>query len=171
MIPEPLALQAAERIQQLERDLGRALTRIDELERAIDNALLERESHTETISALHDQVEAATQRGLLPVAGDWADLVAWVQGWLCPHIERQTGPRVRWCPRWQEHPEAAMRMQLLHNDYLTAMADPRYGMSGFVRASYDYHLPRLLDPAGPFAGCDPHSHEPPVTLPAGTPAP
>ena len=159
----------------------RAKTRIEELEAALSTAVSELESRDAEAQALHLQV-ARLRRAAADGAGAAApprpqvdgpppgpiieDVHEWVDTWLCQTVERSPSTTVRWCRRWPEHPEAVLRMGMLHAEYCRAMANPaQVGWGSWLRNSLDVWLPALLGPNGPFSACDPHHHEEPLFLP------
>lgn len=143
------------------------LQRIEALESALATAVEEYEQARDLAEQLQVMVAKMAARPPAPAAAAAAPgLDDWVHGWLCPHTERSTGTRYRWCVRWPEHPEALMRLETMHLDYARALRDPKLGLAAFLRNSLDHHLPRLMAADGPFAGCDRDRHEEPARLPA-----
>jgi hypothetical protein len=88
----------------------------------------------------------------------------WIDGWLMRTIERTTGGGLRWCSAWQQHPEAALRITLMHQDWNDCRANPALGINAFLRNSFDYHFDTLTSAIGPFAACRPARHEDPTFL-------
>ena len=84
----------------------------------------------------------------------------WVDDVLAHLVEIRTGAATRWCPRWQEHPEAVLRLTAIRADYDNCLANPQLGISGWLRTSVDHHLPKLTAGQGPFSGCTATDHEP-----------
>ena len=140
--------------------------RIEALESALAAAVEEYEQARDAAEQLQVVLAKMAARPVAPAVVDAPErLDDWVHDWLCPRTERATGTRYRWCPRWPEHPEALMRLETMHLDYVRALRDPKLGLAAFLRNSLDHHLPRLMAPDGPFAGCDRDRHEEPARLP------
>lgn len=139
---------------------------------ALDQALADLADMTDQRDALHAHLARRPRTSLAVGVGgqpDLAEVTAWVDTWLCTHLEVQLGSRNRWCRRWPEHPGALLYLTEMYTDYQRAMATPTLGMAAFLRNSLNYFRGYLLAPDGPFAGCDPHRHEPPVLLPTTAP--
>ena len=143
------------------------LTLQAELESAQDHAAalqdrLDLTEHTAqaggAAAATHEDPTSAEQS-----VGEWVDDV------LAHLVEIRTGAATRWCPRWQEHPEAVLRLTAIRADYDNCLANPQLGISGWLRTSVDHHLPKLTAGQGPFSGCTATDHEPPPTLPPSIP--
>ncbi len=128
---------------------------------ALDQALADLEDMTDQRDALHAQLARTRPPRVHEVA-------AWVDTWLCAHVEIQLGSRNRWCRQWREHPAAVMFLGQMYADYTRALTDPTLGMANFIRNSLNYFRGYLFAPDGPFASCDPDRHEPPTMLPAST---
>ena len=136
---------------------------------ALDQALADLQDMTDQRDALHAQLARTRpprRAPLTPPPGpDLDDVAAWVDTWLCTHVEVQLGSRNRWCRQWRQHPAAALYLGQMYADYSRALTDPKLGMANFIRNSLNYYRGYLFAPDGPFASCDPHRHEPPTMLP------
>jgi hypothetical protein len=98
-------------------------------------------------------------------------VLEFVERWLLPTYRRSTrGHNRTWCPHWWAHPEALSRLDSLWRAWEVLRLDPGIGISVWWRDHADHHLTILLDPDGPFKGCeDAHTnrgreqlpHEPP----------
>lgn len=181
--PDPRALLAAAgQVQALQDQLAQAQTAIAATEHALDQALEDlasERSQSETLrsrvarleraarAAEAQQIEAAraAARPTPTGPGSYPDLRTWVDQWLLRNIERDVAGQQRWCVHWHQHPEALWRLTALWQDYERSWSNPQSGITGFSRNSLAHHLPELLAPGGPFAGCSPEQHEPARRLP------
>jgi hypothetical protein len=93
----------------------------------------------------------------------------WAAGFFAPVYTRPIGGDLRWCPRWWEHAEAAIRLELLWRSWEAYRLRP-LGAVEWHRDVLDHQLPILLSDRGPFAACTPERHEPSQPLPV-TPTP
>ena len=141
----------------------------DTLLSALDQALADLQDMTDQRDALHAHLARVRLRPTVPDPAayqpDLADVQAWVDGWLCHHLEVALGSHNRWCRHWPEHPAAVLYLSQMYADFQRALSDPQLGMAAFLRNSLNYFRGYLLAPDGPFAGCDQHRHEPAVLLP------
>ena len=157
--------QARDKIEELERNLDTAM---EDLDSAVEEAAgahaqlarLKREATAQPNPAPDPEESIADQPGRV----QYPNLRAWVDGWLCTTIERAPSSTVRWCPQWQQHPEAVMRLGQVFADYTKFVSAPKMDWGNFLRNSLDVYLPAVLAPTGPFASCDPHNHEAPMFL-------
>ena len=148
-------------------------------EQAVLTLQAELESAQDHAAALQDRLDllehAAPAGGGSAATQDPAStqqsLAEWVDADLVRLIEIRTGAATRWCPRWQEHPEAVLRLTAIRTDYDNCLANAQLGISGWLRTSVDHHLPKLTAGQGPFSGCTATDHEPPPTLPASVAPP
>lgn len=170
----------------MRRRLAAALAERDDMEAGLLAALAERDSLQESLHAARSYVEALRAGAGSGSAGAGPggpagpdprprpparDVVVWVGTWLAPRMERAPGTRYRWCVRWHEHPEAVLVLTAMHEEFARSVADPRIGMSGFIRNSLHALGERLLAPGGPFSGCSPEMHEEAAVLPVLWPYP
>ena len=136
---------------------------------ALDQALADLADMTDQRDALHAHLARVRMRPVNPDPAsyqpDLDDVRVWVDGWLCGHLEVALGSHNRWCRNWPEHPAAVLYLSQMYADFQRALGDPQLGMAAFLRNSLNYFRGYLLAPDGPFAGCDPHRHEPAVLLP------
>lgn len=58
-----------------------------------------------------------------------------------------------WCPQWWRHPEAVLRLSALWNTYEYLQREETTGLSVWWLEHADCHMPKLLDPQGPFKYC------------------
>ena len=140
------------------------------LERATDDAYgsetgaAQAEHHRDAVVAALESVLAAGDDDALAeddAGGDgdlyFADVDAWVRGWLIPTWERRIdGQRAdgasgfRWSARWWDHPEAVFRLEALWRAWEALRLDAGTGMSVWLRDHADHHMPLLLSKYGPF---------------------
>ncbi len=105
-----------------------------------------------------------------PATPRFADLVSFVQHYLAPATDTRLGGPVVWCPRWWEHPAAAMRLKALWHSWEVLRLQPG-GTSTWWVQHYDPHMRALLDAdRGPFYRCH-KTHTPPQRLRTETPPP
>jgi hypothetical protein len=103
---------------------------------------------------------------LPPAVGDdrlYPSLTEWVTRWLVRSYRRSVKTQHRlWCPDVWEHPEAVLRLQAMWDTWEQGGATSEWWLAA------DLHMDRLLDPAGPFAGCTWQAHHrgalPPLPL-------
>lgn len=91
--------------------------------------------------------------------GEWVDLV------FRPTFSRPFGGDLRWCPRWQEHDEAVLRLEALWRAWEQLRLDPTMGMATWLRDHLDPQLAVLFSQRGPFARCTTDRHEVPPVIP------
>ena len=97
-------------------------------------------------------------------------MVSFVQHYLAPATDTRLGGPVVWCPRWWEHPGAAMRLKALWHSWEVLRLQPG-GTSTWWVQHYDPHMRALLDAdRGPFYRCH-KTHTPPQRLRTETPPP
>jgi hypothetical protein len=75
------------------------------------------------------------------------------------------GRSATWCPEWQRHSEAVVRLEALRRSWEHLRRDPTLGMSTWLRDHLDHHLPVLLAPDGPFRECTPGRRHNPSAQP------
>jgi hypothetical protein len=90
----------------------------------------------------------------------YGSLPEFVREFFVPMFRRdvKNNQSLNWCAKWWEHPEAIYRLESLWRSWEHLRLDPALGSSTWLRDHLDHHLPRLLDPAGPFKGCKPDEH-------------
>lgn len=99
------------------------------------------------------------------------DLNGFVELWFGGTLERRTSNTRRWCPRWDEHPEAVARLRVLHASWVqVAVSGDALTYSTWMLDHFDRHAAVLLSAEGPFAGCAAERHSPARPLPIA-PAP
>lgn len=75
---------------------------------------------------------------------------------LAPTYRRSLDGRHRtWCPQWWRHAEAITRLEALWRAWEHLRLDPALGISLWLRDHADPHMATLLNPDGPFKGCNP----------------
>ncbi len=109
-------------------------------------------------SGFHDSARGSEPTPLYP------SLDAWIEAFFAAVYTRPIGGDLRWCPRWYEHPEAAIRLELLWRSWEVYRLRP-LGAVEWHRDILDHQLPTLLSDRGPFAACTPDRHEPSTPLP------
>jgi hypothetical protein len=93
----------------------------------------------------------------------YADLQSWVTGYYCVVFARRLSATNRWCPRWNEHHEVAVRMEALWRTWEIARLHDETGIAEWLRAELDHHAPIIHASDGPFAGCVDGEHRSPTT--------
>jgi hypothetical protein len=94
----------------------------------------------------------------LPSEPMYESLDEWVREYFAPTFGRPLGGEHRWCGRWQEHAEAAGRLEALWRSWEVLRLDPGLGMATWFVNHLDPQLNRLLDRQGPFGQCSPDRH-------------
>lgn len=91
---------------------------------------------------------------------DLAVLRPWVAANISSWCERQMmsnarggGRGIRWCSRWDEHPEAISRLWVVRAVQLDAAQQGPVAVSQYLRDCFDHHLAVLTDANGPFHNC------------------
>lgn len=97
----------------------------------------------------------------------YADLESWVTGYYCVVFARRPSSVNRWCPRWYEHLEVAVRMEALWRTWEIARLRDELGIAEWLRAELDHHAPIIHAADGPFAGCVDGEHRSPTTYRTG----
>jgi hypothetical protein len=114
---------------------------------------------------------SAADRG--PAAARYADVHAFVTGYLCPRwarVVRDPDNAFRWCSRWWDHPVALDRLTALWQAHETLHTEGGTGPARWWREHADPTLTVLTDPRnGPFAGCGSGRHQLPPALPSDPP--
>lgn len=82
----------------------------------------------------------------------------WTAQFFAHVYTRPVGGDLRWCTRWYEHAEAAIRLELLWRSWEVYRHRP-LGAVEWHRDILDHQLPILLGDRGPFAACAPDRHE------------
>lgn len=86
---------------------------------------------------------------------------AWVEDYLSVIYWRRLGSRHIWCPCWWAHPEAFVRIEGMWRAWeQMRQDDAAMGISSWFTTVADPMMRELLDPDGPFKGCDPTRHRP-----------
>lgn len=111
---------------------------------------------------------------------DMAVLREWVRDNVSAWCERRVktkpaGPGVRWCARWDLHPEAITRLWGLRALQLEAAQEGPGAVLIYLREHFDHHLAILTSEEGPFHRCIPkhvpfHDPDHHGYLPTGTAA-
>jgi len=100
----------------------------------------------------------------------YADLESWVTDYYCVVFARRLSATTRWCPRWNEHHEVAVRMEALWRTWEIARLRDELGVAEWLRSELDHHAPIIHAPDGPFAGCVDGEHRSPVAYHGESPA-
>ena len=93
----------------------------------------------------------------------YADVNSWVTGYYCIVFARRLSATNRWCPRWNEHHEVAVRMEALWRTWEIARLRDEIGVAEWLRVELDHHAPIIHASDGPFAGCVDGEHRSPMT--------
>lgn len=106
----------------------------------------------------------------------YSSLSAWVEDYLSVIYSRRLGTRHVWCPHWWDHPEAVVRLEAMWRAWEhMRKSDAALGIAAWFTEVADPMMRELLDPDGPFKGCDPERHRPKpetdMTLPVIPPPP
>lgn len=86
-------------------------------------------------------------------ATHYPDLDTWVREYFATLYARPTGGDLRWCPRWNEHPEAVTRLEAMWRAWEVHRLDPGLGMATWFTTVADPLVAQLLGRSGPFASC------------------
>ncbi len=153
----PWQLAAAEQdLAKKQRAHARATARLAAPKAALDEA-------RDALSAAHAELAQARvtpapplpeDAGMPPGASD--ELVAWVEK-LTSYLESLEREDSRWCPQWQEHPEAVWRLTALHREFEISFADDT--VSGWWVNHFDRHAPFIFGSTGIFQACE-SGHDP-----------
>lgn len=108
-----------------------------------------------------DEAELADAGPSARPAGDdgYPDLDSWVRDYFCATFSRPLGGEFRWCSQWQDHREAAVRLDALWCSWKALRRDPTLGMSTWLHNFLDPQMALLLGVRGPFSSCSPSRHE------------
>ncbi|MFP5376538.1 MAG: DUF4913 domain-containing protein [Acidimicrobiia bacterium] len=109
---------------------------------------------------------AAKHEPARPLVPYFADVHAWVEQLFVPTFARRVGSRLRWCAQWWDHAEALLRLEALWRSWEALRLDPTLGIATWLRDYLDPQLAALMNPDGPFQGCDDTTHYPPAPLPS-----
>jgi len=89
----------------------------------------------------------------------YATSVEWVEGYLAVVYWRRLGPRYIWCRYWWAHPEAVVRLEAMWRAWeKMRREDPLAGIAKWFVEIGDPMMRELLDPDGPFKGCNETRH-------------
>lgn len=146
-------------IDDVEQDREQLLERLEQQEQ--DLATLAGE-HEEAVLMLEQAADIlAAGVGQTGAGGDtYTDWREWVRSWLAGRIHR---PAHVWCARWDEHPEAASRLEALFDAWRQMWPAPGTARSLWWRDHFDHHFAMITSEAGPMAECHHSAH---VTLAA-----
>lgn len=84
----------------------------------------------------------------------YADVAAFVTGWLSPRSERLPV----WCDSWWLHPLALTRLRALWQSWEVANAEGGSAMSKWLMYDFDHHATKLTTKGGPFHECHNGQH-------------
>lgn len=153
----PWQLAAAEQdLAKKQRAHARATARLTAPKAALDEA---RDELSAARAALAQARVTPAQplpenAGMPPGASD--ELVAWVEK-LTSYLESQEREDSRWCPQWQDHPEAVWRFTALHREFEISFTDDT--VSGWWVNHFDRHAPFIFGSTGIFQACE-SGHDP-----------
>lgn len=153
----PWQLAAAEQdLAKKQRAHARATARLAAPKAALDEALAALgAAHAALAQARVTPAEPFPEDdGMPPGASD--EVVAWVEK-LTSYLESQERDESRWCPQWQEHPEAVWRFTALHREFEISFADDT--VSGWWVNHFDRHAPFIFGSTGIFQACE-SGHDP-----------
>ena len=142
-------------------DVTRIVQRVDELEALLRRAVCD----LEDLSANQLSGYSPPQE-LEPEATDdvpepvYSSVAAWVDGYFRMVFARSVGGEIRWCDRWQEHPEAVTRLEALWRSWEALRLDANLGMATWLTSFLDPQLAALLSRSGTFAQCGHERHTP-----------
>lgn len=88
----------------------------------------------------------------------YPSLDGWVTDFFTPIFRRTFGGEFRWCTRWQDHPEAVLRLDALWRAYESLHSDGPLGMATWLTNFLDPQLAVLLGRGGPFGQCSADRH-------------
>lgn len=88
----------------------------------------------------------------------YPSLESWVDEFFTPTFRRAFGGEFRWCSRWQDHPEAVLRLDALWRAHESLRSDGPLGMATWLTSFLDPQLIILLGRAGPFSQCSQDRH-------------
>ena len=83
----------------------------------------------------------------------YASLEDWVTAYFLPTFRRPFGGEIRWCPAWQEHPEAVVRLQGLWSAWESLQVEPKLGLITWLTHYLDPQLIVLWGRSGTFGQC------------------
>lgn len=128
-------------------DLG---TRLD----TVEHELSEAQARLATLATVAEVGQAGQSSAPGSAAYQYPNLDTWVDEVFARLAARH---QARWCPRWDQHFEAAARLDLLWHTWEASHTQPPdyRGRDEWARVVFDHHTPWLLDREGPFAGCAP----------------
>jgi Domain of unknown function (DUF4913) len=104
-------------------------------------------------------VDAAAPRAF----GTWQE---WVDEWLVPHVSRDPN-RYRWCRRYADHPEVAMRLEALWHAWEASWPRPEQRLA-WLRDGLDHQLAVITSEDGPLRACSAWEHEHSPDTPLGS---
>lgn len=123
-----------------------------------------------TTAAVTEEVDQQNEPTLY-----FATLIDWYEQWFGPLYHRKVAKQggQAWCPQWWRHAEAVSRLDAMWRAWEHLRLDPATGISVWFRDHADHHMGVLLDPGGPFMGCNPDDGHRPKTavLPYQEPPP
>lgn len=127
-------------------------------------------ARVETLTREIADLGAAVSAGPRVVSPGFEDLAyssleSWVTEFFTPTFRRTFGGEFRWCPRWQDHPEAVLRLDALWRAHESLRSDGPLGMATWFTHFLDPQLAVLLGRGGPFGQCgtDRHTSGSPAT--------
>lgn len=88
----------------------------------------------------------------------YPSLESWVAEFFTLTFRRAFGGEFRWCPQWQDHPEAVLRLDALWRAYESLRSDGPLGMATWLTNFLDPQMAVLLGRGGPFGQCSTDRH-------------
>jgi hypothetical protein len=123
--------------------------RLDELTAKVNSLTRDIDALTAAVLPDLDASEQVPQA----VTPAFASLEDWVTDFFQPTFRRQYGGEHRWCTRWQEHPEALLRLEALWRSWEALRLDPTLGMATWLTNFADPQVAALTQRTGTFANC------------------
>ena len=125
-----------------------------ELVRAVERLRLD----VDEDRALLDGLRTGSAGAAVDCAGHvYATWQAWVDEWLFVRISRHPH-RYRWCHRYAEHPEVAMRMEALWRGWEVQWPHPVQQLV-WLRDGLDHQLTIVMSEDGPLRECSAWENE------------
>lgn len=132
---------------------------VTELRAQVEDLTARVEALTQEVADLGAAVSAEPRlmsSGLEELA--YPSLESWVAEFFTPTFRRAFGGEFRWCPRWQDHPEAVLRLKALWRAHESLRSDGPLGMATWLTNFLDPQMAVLLGRGGPFGQCSTDRH-------------
>jgi hypothetical protein len=128
-----------------------------ELARVVEQLRLDVDEDRALIDQLRADVTAFGQGGAKPGKRVYDTWEAWVDDWLAVRISRHPH-RYRWCHRYAEHPEVAMRLEALWHAWEAQWPQPVQRLA-WLRDGLDHQLAVIMSEDGPLRECSGYENE------------